>query len=876
MKLISAKIENFGKLSDIKIDFSDSCQVFCHENGWGKSTLAAFLCVMFYGFSGEKKRDDLANERKRFEPWQKGVYGGTVTFFAGEKKYVLTRIFGKKEAQDEFSLRFADTNLESSDFSSNIGEELFRLDRESFQRSIFLSQHDCETYATDAINAKMGNLGNHTDDVDHFASAISRLKDITNGMRPNHKKGSLKQMKEQMGNFENQIRNEKILAGRMEETENLRTEQQVKCESLKERICKLERKQRKLSGELDLKTVRTEYRTLCDACTEEKRMKDELAQCFADAESIPDIEEISDWQEQEKMCRELRGYVRENTLSEQEEQKYEETLARWGGECLAEDQINQMERAYRELMELRKQITPYKLTEEEEQAVISLEKKYRGNVPDTEQGKALLVEFDKAYYKDEGLAEKKMALETLECVAENKTPFFLLCLLGASCVCAGAVLLIWQMVLGMCAMLFGVVVFICSVCIKNRSVQTKLQQDKIFDLKEQIREDYEWITATVTRVNDFLGVGEETFTMNELREELECVVNDAERYQRIMEKRCDQSVQMKQKRAEQLGQVLGEFLREYRGTAEKEDWALQLAELRTLNGTMQQWKKKKQDRIRASEALREQETGVREFLRSMGCDEKEDREDALRTLYMNTRDYQGAAIRYEKALKRKHEFEEKHDMDKIVNGANAGGGEKESISDLTEEIREARDRQKQTEESIRGYQERLLEDQERWDAIQEVKVELQEMQEKYTEGLHKYELLCKTMELLQEAKDNLIARYLEPVKKGFDKYYHMVMQEHADKFRFDAGVKLTVTEDGWQRDTKFLSEGCRDLIGICTRLALVDAMYQGEKPFLILDDPFADLDEKTTEGALALLKRVSEQYQVVYFTCHDSRVPSLA
>ena len=76
MKLIKCHIENFGKLSDFTYDFTDGCNTVCEENGWGKSTLAAFLRVMLFGFRNEGKRDPLENERKRYSPWQKGVYGG--------------------------------------------------------------------------------------------------------------------------------------------------------------------------------------------------------------------------------------------------------------------------------------------------------------------------------------------------------------------------------------------------------------------------------------------------------------------------------------------------------------------------------------------------------------------------------------------------------------------------------------------------------------------------------------------------------------------------------------------------------------------------------------------------------------------------------
>ena len=90
MKLIKCHIENFGKLSDFTYDFTDGCNTVCEENGWGKSTLAAFLRVMLFGFRNEGKRDPLENERKRYSPWQKGVYGGELQFESEGKQYSVS------------------------------------------------------------------------------------------------------------------------------------------------------------------------------------------------------------------------------------------------------------------------------------------------------------------------------------------------------------------------------------------------------------------------------------------------------------------------------------------------------------------------------------------------------------------------------------------------------------------------------------------------------------------------------------------------------------------------------------------------------------------------------------------------------------------
>jgi uncharacterized protein YhaN len=55
-------------------------------------------------------------------------------------------------------------------------------------------------------------------------------------------------------------------------------------------------------------------------------------------------------------------------------------------------------------------------------------------------------------------------------------------------------------------------------------------------------------------------------------------------------------------------------------------------------------------------------------------------------------------------------------------------------------------------------------------------------------------------------------------------------------------------------------------------MAFIDAMYPEERPFVLLDDPFVNLDQDKIQGGLRFLETVaSEGSQVVYFTCHDSR-----
>lgn len=85
MKLRSCHIDNFGKLSDLHLEFQDGVNLFHEPNAWGKSTLAAFLRVMFYGFDSKRESGLFDKERVVFRPWQGGTYGGELVFPIREK-----------------------------------------------------------------------------------------------------------------------------------------------------------------------------------------------------------------------------------------------------------------------------------------------------------------------------------------------------------------------------------------------------------------------------------------------------------------------------------------------------------------------------------------------------------------------------------------------------------------------------------------------------------------------------------------------------------------------------------------------------------------------------------------------------------------------
>ncbi len=66
-----------------------------------------------------------------------------------------------------------------------------------------------------------------------------------------------------------------------------------------------------------------------------------------------------------------------------------------------------------------------------------------------------------------------------------------------------------------------------------------------------------------------------------------------------------------------------------------------------------------------------------------------------------------------------------------------------------------------------------------------------------------------------------------------------------------------------------LSQGTLDLVYLTARLGLVRLVTGDRRPPLVLDDPFVTLDDDRATRALALLKRVADDFQIIYLTTSD-------
>ena len=105
MKILKLHIDNFGKLSNLDLSLSGGLNAWREDNGFGKTTLATFIAVMFYGFLDEKGKK-LPGDcmREHFRPWQGGKYGGNLVFSNGEGTFTIIREFSDSPVRDRLDV----------------------------------------------------------------------------------------------------------------------------------------------------------------------------------------------------------------------------------------------------------------------------------------------------------------------------------------------------------------------------------------------------------------------------------------------------------------------------------------------------------------------------------------------------------------------------------------------------------------------------------------------------------------------------------------------------------------------------------------------------------------------------------------------------
>lgn len=751
MRLISCYIEGFGKLRKLEIKFEDGLNCFVKENGWGKSTFAAFLRVMFYGFEGETKRNEFENERKYYRPWAGDVYGGELVFETDGRTYRIQRVFGTKKSDDESVIYDVETNLPVSGFSDNIGEELFQLDSVSFQRTVYIGQNECETSSTDGINAKIGNISEGTADINNYDEASARLKAVINGMSPNKKTGELYKRKKELSELKERVRRTGIVESRIQKL----------------------RERRESIGKMRSDAAEYQYNVA---------ERERAAGYFPGA--LPDEKELQEKIDRARELEKMKARLDTVKMPLRDRERCEELMSRYfpykqddrsGIHMPSDMELDKCSDIWNEIRQNRQEIDRLN--------------RQLANVDRTS---------DKA---------------VPGYIAEEKKTY-------------------GRKISGVCAVL-AIVVFVGTLFLRLTGVITVQIMALGF-----VAAVIAGVLGIIIRNGNRAGEHLQNDMYSRLGENAEDSALDVEDHTSLY-KEISELIELDKREIEENIKKLQSVTTEYGLHLDLDNFGGDIDQIRELVDLNRRQKALSRAQYECG-SVREE---ICLYIECLGFEPAEDVLSQLIEIQGRLNNYNDRCMAVSGAADRIHTDNDVTDSEVDLNIDSRIAECDVELADLIGELED----------------------------IKDIAVQLEQKQPEFDCDIKRYELVSKTYDLLGQAKEKFTARYTEPVKRAFDKYYLCVSDKEND-MQMNSEMDISYRDQGMYRDKKTLSAGLKDLTDVCIRAALVDVMYQGERPVLIMDDPFVNLDDRNMVGAVRLMSLLEEKYQIIYFTCSQNRV----
>ena len=133
----------------------------------------------------------------------------------------------------------------------------------------------------------------------------------------------------------------------------------------------------------------------------------------------------------------------------------------------------------------------------------------------------------------------------------------------------------------------------------------------------------------------------------------------------------------------------------------------------------------------------------------------------------------------------------------------------------------------------------------------------------------KYDALGLALDMIGESGDYMKSTISPKIAQIASEYLANATNDKYGEMTLTTDLNVSVMTDTGEKSVEYLSSGAKDTAYMCLRCALVDLLYEHNKPFILLDDAFAHLDDERLVMILKELVRVSENEQIIILTCHN-------
>jgi energy-coupling factor transporter ATP-binding protein EcfA2 len=172
-------IESFGPLKNFHVTTTNSrINVFYGSNESGKSTVAAFIKFMFFGYAGADLQELGKNEKKLYTPWTTNKVAGSIIVHCRDRKYKIEREYSDA-ARERTRIIDLSTNITLQN-TEEPGEFFFKMNEEVFTKTAFLKQFGTSEIGGDDLAAMIQNILFTADEDVNTQKTLGRLGEAKN------------------------------------------------------------------------------------------------------------------------------------------------------------------------------------------------------------------------------------------------------------------------------------------------------------------------------------------------------------------------------------------------------------------------------------------------------------------------------------------------------------------------------------------------------------------------------------------------------------------------------------------------------------------------------------------------------------------------
>ena len=850
MKLISCHIENFGSIRNETFSFREGLTAVCAENGSGKTTLAAFLEAMLYGMKLDRANSREFGARRHFRPFGGGRFGGSLLFSVGNDVYKIERTFDEKSENKDTLTAYK--NGEPFDgFGKSVGEAIFGIDKESFERTILIDATDIEIGSTGSIDAKLNRFAEGSTDDANTEAALKRLNEKAKIYKKTRADGSSLTAREKAT-----LHDLHIKIGSAETTKESLPAQYAQLEECDKEIGSAQAELAAMQGAALARKDWEVYDGYLKSAAKSEQVLDELAKKYP--RGLPSPDEVNEARGQLTAKRTLQAQ-HEKLLPAEDAEKLSALRKKYAGGAPTKEELDGLSDKIGQLT-----LAEANLQAAENVQPAAWEGELRARFGEHSPTQAELDRLDAATDAYER-AEKAYGEMPDQCAgppggagAGKRTGCLVAAILSAVAAAAGIGVLFVQPVAGIALLAAGLLCLIgTGFFYLNKKASARPPAGQIN--REKIAKGQEMADAAA-EVRHIAGQYGYTADRG-VRDTARKLKEDFEAYRELLQAdaKRDSGLREKRQARDGLRAQLEEAFAAY-GFAEG-SFGDRLAALRSelsdytsLTNTESGLRRQNE---RTQRQIADYDLALGAFCEKYGLDAHTLEADIDRIESDARLRIRESAARDENRAKAAAFKQEKGLTDRPA-AADAEEGTIEAELDLLQRKRARLARE-------------IAELEAEADTLDDLYAERQRHEEALANYERDYALLMRTADLLRQADKQLKDRYVAPIRQHFSEYADLLEAALGEKVVMTPNFEIRFEQNGIEHSDRHWSAGQRSLCTFCFRIALLENMYPGERPFLILDDPFVHLDRKHMDRVRAVLRKLSEKWQLLYFTCHESR-----